>query len=63
MDSVPDPVKGYTYNGIALPCISLDIVDYSLRSHCTCGEAGWEQVADFALDWALTPTSGDLDQA
>jgi pimeloyl-ACP methyl ester carboxylesterase len=33
------------------------------RSHYTCGEAGWEQVADLALDWALTPTSGDLGQA
>jgi pimeloyl-ACP methyl ester carboxylesterase len=33
------------------------------RSHYTCGEAGWEQVADLALNWALTPTSGDLDQA
>ena len=32
------------------------------RSHYTCGEDGWEAVADFALDWALAPTSGDLDQ-
>jgi len=32
------------------------------RSHCTCGEDGWEEVADLALDWALAPTSGDLDQ-
>jgi hypothetical protein len=32
------------------------------RSHYTCGEDGWEQVADLALDWALAPTSGDLDQ-
>jgi len=23
------------------------------RSHWTCGEPGWEQVADHALDWAL----------
>ena len=30
------------------------------RSHYTCGEAGWEEVADFALDWALAPTPGDL---
>jgi pimeloyl-ACP methyl ester carboxylesterase len=33
------------------------------RSHYTCGEAGWEAVADFALDWALAPTPGDLDNA
>ncbi|MGA5824232.1 alpha/beta hydrolase [Kitasatospora sp. NPDC094028] len=33
------------------------------RSHYTCGEEGWEAVADLALDWALAPTAGDLDQA
>ena len=32
------------------------------RSHYTCGEKGWEQVADFALDWALAPATGDLDK-
>ena len=26
-----------------------------------CGEAGWEAVADFALDWALDPKPGVLD--
>ncbi|MBN3745221.1 alpha/beta hydrolase [Burkholderia sp. Se-20373] len=30
------------------------------RSHYTCGEKGWEEVADFALDWALAPAAGDL---
>ncbi len=30
------------------------------RSHYTCGEQGWETVADFALDWALAPTAGNL---
>jgi pimeloyl-ACP methyl ester carboxylesterase len=30
------------------------------RDHYTCGEPGWEAVADFALDWALNPTSGEL---
>jgi pimeloyl-ACP methyl ester carboxylesterase len=30
------------------------------RSHYTCGEEGWEAVADLALDWALAPTSGEL---
>jgi pimeloyl-ACP methyl ester carboxylesterase len=33
------------------------------RSHYTCGEDGWEAVADLALDWALAPTAGDLGQA
>ncbi|MCA8256807.1 alpha/beta hydrolase [Burkholderia sp. AU31624] len=30
------------------------------RSHYTCGEKGWEEVADFALDWAQAPVAGDL---
>ncbi|WP_055545174.1 alpha/beta hydrolase [Streptomyces kanamyceticus] len=32
------------------------------RSHYTCGEPGWEDVADFALDWALAPSPGELDK-
>ncbi|MER6080633.1 alpha/beta hydrolase [Streptomyces sp. NPDC001833] len=31
------------------------------RDHFTCGEPGWEAVADFALDWALAPRPGVLD--
>ncbi|WP_433561869.1 alpha/beta hydrolase [Nocardia sp. CA-151230] len=31
------------------------------RSHYTCGEDGWEAVADLALDWSLAPEAGDLD--
>lgn len=30
------------------------------RDHYTCGEDGWEAVADFALQWALEPQAGDL---
>ncbi len=30
------------------------------RDHYTCGEPGWEAVADFALDWALAPAPGEL---
>lgn len=30
------------------------------RGHYTCGEPGWEAVADFALDWALAPVPGEL---
>jgi pimeloyl-ACP methyl ester carboxylesterase len=33
------------------------------RSHFTCGETGWEEVADFALNWALEPIAGDLSGA
>jgi pimeloyl-ACP methyl ester carboxylesterase len=31
------------------------------RDHFTCGEPGWEAVADFALDWAFAPVPGLLD--
>lgn len=30
------------------------------RDHYTCGEAGWEAVADFALEWAKNPIPGEL---
>jgi hypothetical protein len=26
---------------------------YPARCHWTCAEPGWEEVADYALDWAL----------
>jgi alpha-beta hydrolase superfamily lysophospholipase len=29
--------------------------EFAGRSHFTIGQPGWEQVADFALDWALNP--------
>jgi pimeloyl-ACP methyl ester carboxylesterase len=28
------------------------------RSHFTCGEPGWEAVADYALDWAVQHATG-----
>jgi pimeloyl-ACP methyl ester carboxylesterase len=28
------------------------------RSHYTLGQDGWEEVADYALDWAVTPRTG-----
>jgi pimeloyl-ACP methyl ester carboxylesterase len=31
------------------------------RDHFTCGETGWEAVADFALEWALDPVAGELE--
>ena len=27
--------------------------EFPLRSHFTLGEEGWEQVADYALTWAI----------
>lgn len=32
---------------------SVDYKEFPGRSHFTVGEKGWEEVADFALDWAL----------
>ncbi|MEO0587901.1 MAG: alpha/beta hydrolase [Planctomycetota bacterium] len=34
--------------------------EFEDRSHYTCGEDGWEHVADFALAWALQPRPGVL---
>lgn len=36
---------------------------YEGRDHFTCGEPGWEVVADFALEWAQNPQAGDLGSA
>ncbi|WP_336852235.1 alpha/beta hydrolase [Sinomonas albida] len=33
---------------------------FDRRCHYTCGEDGWEEVADFALEWALNPTPGEF---
>jgi pimeloyl-ACP methyl ester carboxylesterase len=30
-----------------------DYFEFEGRSHWTCGEPGWEKVADYALDWAV----------
>ena len=34
-----------------------DYVEFDGRDHWTCG-AGWEQVADFALEWAVARATG-----
>ena len=34
--------------------------EFPRRSHFTAGEPGWQTVADFALDWALSPIAGVL---
>lgn len=34
-----------------------DYHEFPGRSHWTCGEPGWEEVADYALDWALAKAS------
>jgi pimeloyl-ACP methyl ester carboxylesterase len=34
-----------------------DFHEFPGRSHWTCGEEGWEAVADYALDWAIARAS------
>jgi hypothetical protein len=33
--------------------------EFPERTHYTLGQAGWEQVADYALDWALQNAASD----
>jgi pimeloyl-ACP methyl ester carboxylesterase len=35
-----------------------DYKEFPGRSHWTCGEDGWEQIADYALDWATSHARG-----
>lgn len=59
--AVPPAVQRESYRRHAKA--SSAITGYKLfegRDHFTCGEAGWEAVADFALDWARNPTGGEL---
>ncbi|MEE3850253.1 alpha/beta hydrolase [Gordonia sp. LSe1-13] len=35
-----------------------DYHEFPGRSHWTCAEPGWEQVADYALDWAMEQVTG-----
>jgi hypothetical protein len=34
---------------------------YPGRSNYTCAETGWDNVADFALNWTPVPSAGELD--
>ena len=36
-----------------------EYVEFPARSHWTCAEPGWEEVADRALDWALAHVASD----
>ncbi len=35
------------------------LVEFPGRPHFLIGTAGWEEIADYAIDWALSPTSTD----
>lgn len=60
---LPPPVQRENYDRNASH--SSAITAYRLypdRDHFTCGEPGWEDVADFALGWALDPVAGVIDE-
>jgi hypothetical protein len=35
-----------------------DYFEFPGRDHWTCAAPGWEQVADYALDWAVARATG-----
>jgi pimeloyl-ACP methyl ester carboxylesterase len=35
-----------------------EVHEFAGRSHWTCGEPGWEEVADYALEWAVARATG-----
>jgi pimeloyl-ACP methyl ester carboxylesterase len=54
---VPPSVNKSNANHYRAPGTITDYHEFPGRTHWTCGEPGWEQVADYALDWALRHTS------
>jgi pimeloyl-ACP methyl ester carboxylesterase len=52
--------ENYSKNAKHSTAVTAHVV-FDGRDHYTCGEPGWEAVADFALDWSLDPTQGVLD--
>jgi pimeloyl-ACP methyl ester carboxylesterase len=59
---LPPPVQGHNYDKNAKHSTAITAhTTFPGRDHYTCGEPGWEAVADFALDWALAPRAGVLD--
>jgi pimeloyl-ACP methyl ester carboxylesterase len=64
-DHILPPVTqehNYRKNAKHSEAISAHVV-FPGRDHFTCGEPGWEAVADFALEWALDPAAGELTPA
>jgi pimeloyl-ACP methyl ester carboxylesterase len=52
--------ENYTKNAKHSTAVTAHVV-FDGRDHYTCGEPGWEAVADFALNRSLDPTEGVLD--
>ncbi len=58
---LPPTVQAHNYDKCAKhsSAVAAHVV-FPDRDHYTCGEPGWEAVADFALDWAISPRSGEV---
>ncbi|HEX4465579.1 MAG TPA: alpha/beta hydrolase [Solirubrobacteraceae bacterium] len=52
--------ENYEKNAKHSTAITAHVV-FDGRDHYTCGEPGWEAVADFALSWSLDPAQGVLE--
>jgi pimeloyl-ACP methyl ester carboxylesterase len=52
--------ENYSKNATHSTAVAAHVV-FDGRDHYTCGEPGWEAVADFALNWSLDPTQGVLE--
>jgi pimeloyl-ACP methyl ester carboxylesterase len=50
---MPPSVNKSNAHHYQAPGTITDYHEFPGRSHWTCAEPGWEQVADHALDWAL----------
>lgn len=54
---VPCSVVEETYRNYANSCAITGFKDFPGRSHLIVGQLGWEEVADFALTWAIDHTA------
>jgi len=60
--TVPASVARANYNLYRKSAAVTEFKEYPERSHFTLGQAGWEEVADFALDWAVTHAQSDAQR-
>jgi pimeloyl-ACP methyl ester carboxylesterase len=54
---MPPSVNRSNANHYAKSSARTDYKEFPGRSHFTCGEPGWEEVADYALSWAIEHAS------
>jgi pimeloyl-ACP methyl ester carboxylesterase len=54
---IPAPVNKENVDHYQKSSAITAYAEFPGRSHYTLGQPGWEQVADYALEWALNPTA------